>query len=120
MDDNDDDYSPPDGPTDTSPAQNLRRRRSSVSSEAVPGKAAKKPRYEAKQQQARLPDNLRSVSALKKAVTKRLQGTDITQGLSLRVCRAALSMQEDYLLEKRKSSPQKRRQVKPAKIRGVS
>lgn len=117
MEDNDDDYIPPDVIADSPPARNLRRRPHQATTEVVPANSAKKPRYEEKTAKPRIPNNLRSVSALKKAVTKRLQGTDFTPGLSLRVVRAALLMQEDYLLEKRRCSVQNRSQMKPAKIR---
>jgi hypothetical protein len=82
----------------------------------VPRRTAEKPRNADKTTQTRIPTNLRSVSALKKALIKQLQGTDVTENLSVRVCRAALSMQEDYLLEKRKCSTQNGRTVNPAKI----
>lgn len=117
MADNDDDYTPTETVQDSSPAANLRRRKPPASTEVVPAKKAKKQCFEPKTSQARIPNNLRSVSAMKKHITKLLQGTDITRELSLRVCRAALSMQEDYLLEKRKCSQQNGREPKPAKIR---
>ena len=116
MSDNDDDFIPSEASADTPPAQNLRRRPPQDITQVVPAKTSKKPRNAANTSQTPNPTNLRSVSALKKALTKKLQGTDITDSLSLRVCRAALSMQEDYLLEKRKISTQNGRTVEPAKI----
>jgi len=116
MSDADDDFIPTEASLDSPPAQNLRRRPSEAINEVVPARSAKKPRNTTKTTRTQIPTNLRSVSALKKALTKQLKGTDITEGLSLRVCRAALSMQEDYLLEKRKCSTQNGRKVKPAKI----
>lgn len=117
MSDNDDDFIPIEASADTPPAQNLRRRPPQDITEVVPARTAKKPRYVANTTQTRISTNLRSVAALKKALTKQLRGTDITESLSLRVCRAAHSMQEDYLREKRKCSKQNGRKVKPAKIR---
>ena len=117
MSDTDDDYTPPEESIDSPPAKNLRRRTARPAPEVVPARTAEKARNETHSTRVRIPDNLRSVSALKKSLVPRLRGSDITESLSLRVCRAALSMQEDYLLERRKCASQKDRQVKPAKIR---
>lgn len=116
MSSNDDNFIRMEALVDCPPAQNLRRRPSQHSNEVVPARSAKKPRNATTTTQARIPTNLRSISALKKSLTKKLKGTDITESLSLRVCRAAFSMQEDYLLEKRKCSTQNGRKLKPAKI----
>lgn len=112
-----DDYIPTEANEDSPPVKNLRRRPSTAACEVVPAQSSKKPRNETNTTQVRIPSNLRSVSALKKEVVKRLKGSDITKNLSLRVCKAALTLQEDYLLEKRKLSTQKKAATQPAKIR---
>ncbi|KAG7351517.1 hypothetical protein IV203_010877 [Nitzschia inconspicua] len=116
MSGSDDDFIPTEAPVDSRPPHNLRRRPSEHTSEVVPPRSAKKARYEPKTTQSRIPTNLRSIVALKKSLSKKLMGTDITENLSLRVFRAAFLMQENYLLEKRKTSTKNGRKVKPAKI----
>ncbi|KAG7355775.1 hypothetical protein IV203_000461 [Nitzschia inconspicua] len=116
MSGSDDDFIPTEAPVDSRPAHNLRRRPSEHTSEVVPPRSAKKARYEPKTTQSRIPTNLRSIVTLKKSLSKKLMGTDITENLSLRVFRAAFLMQENYLLEKRKTSTKNGRKVKPAKI----
>lgn len=117
MTDSDDDYSPTGAPDESPPPHNLRRSPSEASLEIVPAESAKKPRNEPRTTPVKIPTNLRSVSALKKQVTKQLKGSDITKEVSLRVCRAALTLQEDYLSEMKKISINKRAKAKPAKIR---
>ncbi|KAG7373531.1 DDE superfamily endonuclease [Nitzschia inconspicua] len=116
MSGSDDDFIPTEALVDSPPAHNLRRRPSERNSEVVPPRSAKKPRYEPKTTQTRIPTNLQSILALKKSLSKKLRGTDITESLSLRVCKAAFLMQENYLHEKRKTSTKNGRKVKPARI----
>ena len=53
--------------------------------------------YPSSNNRPRLPDTLKALVPMKKHIVKRLKGRDIDTNISLRVCRAALEMQERYL-----------------------
>ena len=113
--DGDEDYEPNDGILMTPPAQNLRLR---AAEHTGGGTASKSPRLEnnmAITVQVRLPTDLRSISAHLKQVSARLTGEDITPTLSLRVLRASLVLQQEYLLLKKKQGPKSKR-VPPEKV----
>ena len=65
----------------------------------------------------KLPSEIRQVVAMKKHVTKQLHGSDFDKGLSLRVIKAALTMQVDYLKEVKRRGAAKQSSVRPPAVR---
>jgi len=64
-----------------------------------------------------LPTNLRSITLMLNAISKRLHGHDIDANLSLRIVAAALELQKGYLEEMKKVSKQKNKHVKRPQVR---
>ena len=70
-----------------------------------------------KKETGRIPTNLKSLVPMLKHVSNKLKGHDIDSNVSLRVVRAALQLQKNYLEEKRKIGNKKDRSVPPPRIR---
>ena len=64
-----------------------------------------------------LPTNLRAITPMLNAISKRLHGHDIDANLSLRIVAAALELQKGYLEEMKKASKQKNKHVKRPQVR---
>jgi hypothetical protein len=115
MTDNGDDYTPMED-NEGSPAARVLRRRSAEESGGVTGRASarKKARMDSSQgSHFRLPASLETLVELKESLGRRLHEADYDVYTSLRVVKAALTLQEDYLLEKRKRGKDKSKGVVP-------
>jgi hypothetical protein len=101
--DNDGDWELPEGDESPSLRRSLRRRQSSGSGGLEAAESArKKARKDSPAWSTRLPRDLPTLLEAKAVVDGRLKGQEYNEGLSLRVVCAALQLQEDWLVEKRK------------------
>jgi transposase len=81
--------------------------------------AQKKPSYTKKSaSRARLPNNIRSVTAMQTSIKKQLQGTDIDDSLALRVVGGALELQKSFLKDYGKASAKKKSSIARPNVRG--
>jgi transposase len=105
MSDHEADYVPVEANEDSPPARNLRRRSSGESAEVTARESSRKKarnQSSAAAWSTRLPNDLPSLVALKDPVDRLLRQQDYNEGLSLRVLRAALTLQEDWLVDCKK------------------
>ena len=115
LEDSDEDYQPPEAPEASTTGPMLRRRMSTDTEPVSARKSARKSLSDSPNTKTRLPVDLRSVVASKKHITKLLKAEDYDRNLSLRVLRASLQLQKDYLQRKAKVSAKQRAAVpKPA------
>ncbi len=115
MSDNESDFDEEDDVSNELPSAKLRRRRPSVLSRPSTSKKARSnvPRIE--KSTSRMPTDVTTVTTMKESVSKMLMGEDCDRGVSLRVLKGALTLQEDYLREKTKQGLSGK--VKPPQIR---
>jgi transposase len=122
MTDNGDDYVPPDD-NEGSPVRRTLRRRSRDASDEVgrPESSRKRVRTTREPLPVRstcLPNDLPSLRALKEPVNRLLRKQDYNEGLSLRVIRAALTIQEDWLEEcKKKGEGERGKRIPKPNVR---
>jgi hypothetical protein len=103
MAEEDPEYAPPEANEHSPPARNLRRRRSAEGDEVSELESGrKKGRKSSPAWSTRLPNDLPSLLALKDPVDRLLKQQAYAEGDSLRVIRAALTMQEEWLVDLKK------------------
>jgi hypothetical protein len=119
MSDSEPDYVPP-SPNAESPASRILRRRSGELWEGLTGRETAARSSQSRPSQrvvCRLPTNARVIAGLKAGTNRRLHGQDYDDSLSLRVIRAALTLQQDWLREKRKKGKEGRGSGNAPKVR---
>ena len=119
MVDSDEDYSTDTIPEETLPLGNDQLDNEKNMAEKETRKSARKAAISCNKSKPALPDNLRALVLMKNHLTKCLKGQDIDSNVSLRVCKAALEMQERYLRAKQKLSSRKDAQPKRPAIKAT-
>ena len=102
---------------DLPPSANLRRRKGNASLPVSKRKSKRKKSIATTTTNRCLPKNLKSINPMLNHVTNRLKGNDLDESSSLRIVKATLELQKEYLQQKRRKKGTMMTETKPPAIR---
>ena len=117
MSETDEDYEAMGGNLDSPPSANLRRQRDKGPAEVSRASSRKNTPKATEKTTSRIPTNLKVIAPMRRHVSNLLKGHDLDPGSSLRIVRATLELQTEYLEQKKKLGKEKGKKLAAPAIR---